>query len=32
MQIQFVASGLTQVEVTTGSGNTYTFSASRSEP
>jgi hypothetical protein len=32
MQIQFVASGLTRVEVTTGSGNTYTFRASRSEP
>jgi hypothetical protein len=32
MQIEFVASGLTQVDVTTGSGNTYTFSARRSEP
>lgn len=32
MQIEFVASGLTQVEVTTGSGNSYSFSASRSEP
>ena len=32
MQLEFVASGLTEVQVTTGSGNTYTFSASRAAP